>query len=436
MLKLLVGNHNNPGVSNNTQTPTTNTVAQSSLQSAPTIPSSGGYIGADTNATSLSAGSISSIPAANSLTFSRSSSYVQIPKFTEGMNFLEFKQKVTVWRKLIPDSIPKNKQGLMLLGELPVKDKFGGLQGIVMDKLSMETLAEDDGIDRLMVFLESRMMEPSFIRLCKWLDKFENFQQKSSWNAERYITEFNKMISQAKSEFSLNIPPTMKAAKLVRACKDLPDEQVGMLTSCLNLEHSEVHVKAEEMIRQFVQNQTGFSKKESNPVKLTQTDVFGNNISDQDSEEAESEEVYFQKTVNKKFKSRKDFDRLRQIAERKGYCSWCYDKNHKKDACPKRKKDLENKKRKILESGKVWYNGDGTVTNPDGTIVPEKKAKKDDPTQAKYDEPMKLFRFDDIDNEECLYDEVNDEQDDTIVQVLGCPKKNVTLKMPFFRKSC
>ena len=93
------------------------------------------------------------IPSANPLTFSRSSSYVQIPKFTEGMNFLEFKQKVTVWRKLIADSIPKNKQGLMLLGELPVKDKFGGLQGIAMDKLSMETLAEDDGIEKLMVFL-------------------------------------------------------------------------------------------------------------------------------------------------------------------------------------------------------------------------------------------------------------------------------------------
>ena len=45
--------------------------------------------------------------------------------------FNELKQKVTVWRKLIADLIPKSKQGLLLVGEMPVKGKYGGLQGIV-----------------------------------------------------------------------------------------------------------------------------------------------------------------------------------------------------------------------------------------------------------------------------------------------------------------
>ena len=70
-------------------------------------------------------------------------------------------------------------------------------------------------------------MEPSFVRLWRWMDKFENFEQKSTWNSERMITEFNKLVNQAKTEFNLILPPVMKAAKLVRACND----QVGMLTS-------------------------------------------------------------------------------------------------------------------------------------------------------------------------------------------------------------
>ena len=197
------------------------------------------------------------------------------------MSFVEFKQKVTVWKSLVSDSIPKEKQGLMLLGELPMKDKYGGLQGIVIDNVGIDVISSATGCDMLMAYLEKRMMEPSFVRLCKWLDKFEGFDQKSNWNSERLITEFNKLITQAKVEFNLTIPAIMKAAKLVRACKDIPNKQVGMLINCLDLEHSEVHNKAEDMIRQFVQNQTGFAKKEINfGIKIAQTDVFGNSISD------------------------------------------------------------------------------------------------------------------------------------------------------------
>ena len=94
-----------------------------------------------------------------------------------------------------------------------------------------------------------------------------------------------------------------------------------------------------------------------------------------DEDELPLEETFYQQTANSKFKSKKEHDKLKKIAERKGYCTWCYGTDHKRETCPKRKKDLENKKRKALESGKVWFNGDGTVTNTDGYVVPEIKRK-------------------------------------------------------------
>ena len=63
--------------------------------------------------------------------------------------------------------------------------------------------------------------------------------------------------------------------------------------------------------------------------------------------------------------------------DKRKFCSWCKIKGHARDSCIKRKKDLEKKKKKVLESGRIWYNGDGTITNPDGTVVAEKKKEND-----------------------------------------------------------
>ena len=52
------------------------------------------------------------------------------------------------------DSIPSEKQGLMLLGELPLKDKFGGFQEMVIGNLGIEALNEADGVDKLLNYLE------------------------------------------------------------------------------------------------------------------------------------------------------------------------------------------------------------------------------------------------------------------------------------------
>ena len=54
------------------------------------------------------------------VSFARSSAYTSVPKISEGMQFLDYKQKVKVWRKLVSDTIPAEKQGLLLLGELPL----------------------------------------------------------------------------------------------------------------------------------------------------------------------------------------------------------------------------------------------------------------------------------------------------------------------------
>ena len=41
----------------------------------------------------------------------------------------------------------------------------------------------------------------------------------------------------------------MKAATIVRACSDIPDEQVGMLTSSLYLGHSDQSVPLPDVVR-------------------------------------------------------------------------------------------------------------------------------------------------------------------------------------------
>ena len=64
------------------------------------------------------------------------------------------------------------------------------------------------------------------------------------------------------------------------------------------------------MIRQYVQDCTGFAKKEvNNLVKITNSDLLGNRMSDSNED---NQETYFQYGE----------------VDRKKFCSWCNQKVH------------------------------------------------------------------------------------------------------------
>ena len=83
------------------------------------------------------------------------------------------------------------------------------------------------------------------------------------------------------------------------------------------------------------------------------------------------------------------------------------------------KKDLKNKKRKVLENGKVWYNGDGSITNSDGSISLEKKAKTGDVNSGNSVEQIKLVQVCQIQQDDCLYDEEHEEDVNNVVHLSG-----------------
>ena len=59
-----------------------------------------------------------------------------------------------------------------------------------------------------------------------------------------------------------------------------------------------------------------------------------------------------------------------------------------------------------MERGKVWFNGDGTVTNPDGSVVPDKKRKLD----SEDSHSVKFAMAADVNPEECLFELESDEE--------------------------
>ena len=64
---------------------------------------------------------ISNIMPISSVSMSRSTSFCSIPKIMEGISFVDFKQKVMVWRKLISDAIPPEKTRVDVIGRTPYK---------------------------------------------------------------------------------------------------------------------------------------------------------------------------------------------------------------------------------------------------------------------------------------------------------------------------
>ena len=58
--------------------------------------------GGTESSTTTTFSNMMSIPSAS---LARSTSFCSVPKIVEGMNFVDFKQKVMVWKKLVSDSI-------------------------------------------------------------------------------------------------------------------------------------------------------------------------------------------------------------------------------------------------------------------------------------------------------------------------------------------
>ena len=96
---------------------------------------------------------------------------IQPPDLNDCKSYEAFKREVKAWADVT--DLAKKKQGNFIALSLPNKSKFGeDLKERAFEKLSLEELKEDDGLDKLISFLDEELGKNSVNDI---IEKWEEF---------------------------------------------------------------------------------------------------------------------------------------------------------------------------------------------------------------------------------------------------------------------
>lgn len=96
--------------------------------------------------------------------------------------------------------LDKKKQGNLIALSLPNESKFGNnLKERVMERLSVSELNEDDGLNKLITFLDEELASDATTDLIgKWDDWFD-YERRSDQTMEQFISEYELLVSRLES---------------------------------------------------------------------------------------------------------------------------------------------------------------------------------------------------------------------------------------------
>ena len=217
-----------------------------------------------------------------------------------------------------------------------------------------------------MDFLKSIYQESKIVQLREWISKWDNLSQKPSQSTESYLTEYNTLVSTAKTKFGHEIHPQFKAMKLLSGQTVIPAEHVAALTANLEITAQDFDKQTEQIIRNYASNTKALAPKTASNRTFLQeesSDCLGNPMG--------SNSTY--KTVGSKTRPNQvQREQRRQELMSKGLCLKCESPGHFAKNCPKQKTDQENyeaRKQQVLSQGKPWINRDGSVLWPNGQVT-------------------------------------------------------------------
>ena len=100
------------------------------------------------------------------------------PDLSSG-NYELYKEKLLAWQ-MVTD-IPVDKQGIVIALTLPNDDKHK-IQEEVFSQIGREKLSQENGLDTLINFLDSKLMKDDLSDSLEKFEEFEDFQRVNGQN--------------------------------------------------------------------------------------------------------------------------------------------------------------------------------------------------------------------------------------------------------------
>ena len=87
-------------------------------------------------------------------------------------------------------------------------------------------------------------------------------------STEKVFTEFHLLKNEALNEFEFELPAQLLTATLIKACTDIPPDQIGIIEANINLRHSDVDKSVENAIRKYMQSKKSYGSGKSSTKVL------------------------------------------------------------------------------------------------------------------------------------------------------------------------
>jgi len=181
----------------------------------------------------------------NFINGSRMSMKIKTPEYKSGY-YERYRLELEAWREIT--DLEKKKQGIAIALTLPEDDE-SGIREKVFDELSIADLKADDGLDKLLTFMDKKLKKDDLADSWEKFSSFEEYQRKEQSITE-YISKFdqnyNKLVKKG-----MTLPSEILAFKLLKQANLESEERLLVLTGMDYTNKQEHYEHAKLSLKKF-----------------------------------------------------------------------------------------------------------------------------------------------------------------------------------------
>ena len=126
---------------------------------------------------------------------------IQPPDLNSCKSYEAFKREISAWADVT--DLPKQKQGNFIVLSLPNKSKFGDdIKERVLETLSEEDLKSEDGLSKVIGFLDQELGKNAVDDIIEKWEEFDNCKKQDNQTVEDFISDFESKYNRIKASGS------------------------------------------------------------------------------------------------------------------------------------------------------------------------------------------------------------------------------------------
>ncbi len=150
---------------------------------------------------------------------------IQPPDFRK-KSYERYKQELNAWKEVT--DMAKKKQGIAVALTLP-DDHESGIREIIFDEMDLNELKTDEGLDKLIVFMDKHLGKDDLTDSLEKFEDFENFKRTTDQSITEYIAKFDQKHKRLE-RLQMKLPPAILTFKLLRKANITKHESLLVLT--------------------------------------------------------------------------------------------------------------------------------------------------------------------------------------------------------------